>query len=117
MLMFRTSNRLRIPEVTLVAGIGKEQRVFFLAKYILMEIAPFFRGALERNWFLEGRNNRVMLPEDDVYVWKKAVDFLNTGDFYPRLNIRRSNVSYVGRLHTAPMAHGVFEIEAIDVWC
>lgn len=80
-----------------------------------MEIAPFLGGPLEHDWFLERRNNRVVLSEDDINLWKKAVDSLNTGDFYPRLNIRISNVSYMVRLHTAPMAHGVFRTGAIDI--
>ena len=77
-------NRNPEQDVALVVGVEEEKRVFFLAKDPLMKI-PFFKGALSANRFAEGRSNRVAFPEDDIYLWKKAVEFINTGEFYPRL--------------------------------
>lgn len=96
-------NRPQLEMFPLVVGVGEKQRVFFLPKDYLMGIMPFFRGALGNDWFVEGRNNKVMLPEDDIYLWKMAIEYLYTMDFYPRM--KWSQVQCPRR---GPYRHGTY---------
>lgn len=104
MLTSAICDRLREEEFALIVGVGKWQRVFFPPKDLFMDIAPFFRGALGRDWFLEGQNNKVMLPEDDTRLWKLAMDLLDTDDFCPRLKHSKVQCG----LRRGPPPHGTY---------
>ena len=64
--------------------MGADPRPFFVPKELLLEV-PFFRGALAADRFVEGRENKIRLPEDHAHLWKMAIEFLQTGEFFPRL--------------------------------
>ncbi|MCJ1484902.1 hypothetical protein MMC06_005075 [Schaereria dolodes] len=60
--------------------IEPSHQPFFLSRHFIKKIL-YFEATLANGHSIEDIENKIMLPEHDVYLWKKAFEFLQTGGF------------------------------------
>lgn len=71
-------------DTTVLLIIGEDETPISIFKDRLMTI-PFFDRMFSSPFpFRESIENKVTLPEDDPGLWRRAVEYLRTGDFHPR---------------------------------
>lgn len=64
--------------------IGEDETPISISKTRLMTI-PFFDRMFSSPFpFRESIENKVTLPEDDAGLWRRAEEYLRSGDFHPR---------------------------------
>jgi hypothetical protein len=69
------------PIVTLV--VGQEARLFAAHEDVLCQ-APFFEKVFRGN-FVDVKNKRISLPDEEPEVFSAVLEYLYKGDYYPRL--------------------------------
>ncbi|KAK3989347.1 hypothetical protein QBC44DRAFT_241672 [Cladorrhinum sp. PSN332] len=69
------------PIVTLV--VGQEARLFAAHEDVLCQ-APFFEKVI-RGKFVDVKNKRISLPDEEPEVFSAILEYLYKGDYYPRL--------------------------------
>lgn len=70
--------------------VGPERHLIHAHKCILAARSEWFRSALRPGGFLESRENRIKLVEDDPKIFEALLEFLYTGD-YPLTSIESSS--------------------------
>ena len=78
-------NMLTPPRIddTVVLVVGEGEMPMFVSKALLMKVPFFEQMFAARFTFRESIENKVLLPEDDPELWRKALEFLRTGKFFP----------------------------------
>ncbi|TGZ76648.1 POZ domain-containing protein [Ascodesmis nigricans] len=61
--------------------VGPERQVMYAHKCILAARSDWFRSALRPGGFIEARENRIKLVEDDPKIFEALLEFLYTGDY------------------------------------
>ena len=104
---------------TVLLLVGEDETPMSAPKHLLVTI-PFFEGMFTASSrFQEDIENKVTLPEDDPELWRKALEFLQTGKFFPyfKANDRSSTPSLDITLLVAD-AQGTFgEWDGSDARC
>ncbi|KAI9715373.1 MAG: hypothetical protein M1812_006018 [Candelaria pacifica] len=62
--------------------VGPEKKLFLAAKQLLVE-HDFFKAALKPN-FMEALHNEINLPEEDPSIFGHVIQFMKSGEFFPR---------------------------------
>jgi len=59
---------------------------FYVHREKLVQI-PYFAAALRKDSFIEGREGKVNFEEEDPILFRRVVEFIYEGDFFPRLKV------------------------------
>lgn len=71
------------PIVTMVVGWEKR---YFAAHEDVLSQSPWFHAALQEDFLLDSRNaKQLYLPDEEPEILSCVLEFLYTGDYYPRL--------------------------------
>jgi len=79
----RSSDRSIAPSPIITLTVGREGRLFAAHEDVLRQ-APFFERILSGQ-YLDARNPRITLPDEEPEVFSAVLEYLYKGDYYPRL--------------------------------
>lgn len=71
--------------------VGDAETPLFVSEKLLTAIPTFEKMLCKEHSFREQIEKKIKLPEDDLKLWRKAIDFVYTGEFYPRLTSASRN--------------------------
>ncbi|KAI9715374.1 MAG: hypothetical protein M1812_006019 [Candelaria pacifica] len=72
------------PDKQITIYVDPEKKIFTIPK-ILLEPIPYFHAATSSDRFLEGQEGKINLPDIDVKVFKKFIEYINHHEYTPRL--------------------------------
>lgn len=64
--------------------MGPEEKIFEVFEGHIKRI-PCFKNVFDTGTFREGQEGHLRLPEDDPLVFSKLLQFIRTGDYFPRI--------------------------------
>jgi len=76
---------------TVLLVVGEVETPISVPKHLLMTISFFERMFSSRFPCKETIENKMFLPEDEVPIWSRALEFLNTGKYFPYFKVSHTD--------------------------